>query len=91
MYRAECNECGKKFIHSNGKEYFKGENLKSIKDKMIRENWLVKEDFLLCPNCNNNKKENINVKDLLNLTQKLTGLSGDKIINLLDKDVKIEK
>ena len=48
-----------------------------------KEKWIVKEDFLLCPKCNNNKEENINVKDLLNLTQKLTGLSPEKIVNLL--------
>lgn len=92
MYSAECNECGKKFIHSNGEEYFKGESLKAIKERMLKEGWIVKADFLLCPECNNNnKKENINVKDLLNLTQELTGLPVDKILNLLNKNVKIEK
>lgn len=50
-------------------------------------------DNFYCPECRKAKERisNINVESLLNLTQKLTGLSEDKILDLLDKDVKIEK
>lgn len=92
MYSFSCNDCGESYTSETKEMYFKGEKLNYIKEKLRKIGWVIKEDFCLCPKCvNNQKKLDIPVDKLLQLTKELTGLSEDKIFELLDKNVKIEK
>ena len=92
-YIIRCNRCKKCYGTKEGKYFFPGQELDIYSNKMQNEGRLKTTDNFYCPECRKAKERisNINVKSLLNLTQKLTGLSEDKILDLLDKDVKIEK